>query len=262
MDPTLYFKSIEETSPLALIEYSTGRIFRTTRTLGLGDCASDGILRFDAAARITQDIASQDLADSGVADEGVWVVRRTHIRFKGAPRYQDRIAVSTFCAGVGRAWAQRRTTLESPNGRVEVSSLWVQTDPMSRSPKSLSSNFHQIFGPSARGRSTGARLEIAEGQEYETFAWPLRVTDIDVLGHLNNAAYFEALEQIAHRNDCVRADVAVVFALAEYREGVNSGEEVELRISHQSPHGFQLDFISLGKNQCSIVWGTEEDPSR
>lgn len=261
MDAPLYFKTIEETSPLALIEYSTGRIFRTTRTLGLGDCASDGILRFDAAARIAQDIASEDLADSGVADEGVWVVRRTHIRFKGAPKYQDRISVSTFCAGVGRAWAQRRTRLESPNGAVEVSSLWVQTDPISRSPKSLSSHFHQIFGPSARGRSTGARLEITEGQEYETFAWPPRVTDIDVLGHLNNAAYFEALEQIAYRNHCVRADSAIVFAVAEYREGVNSGEDIELRISNQSSDGFQLDFFSSGKNQCSIIWGKDGDPT-
>ncbi len=255
MELSTYFALLDEASPLALTPYTTGRKFRGSRILGLADCGLDGLLRFDAAARITQDIAAEDLTDSGLDHEGVWVVRKTHIRFIGAPRYQDRLAISTFCAGVGRAWAQRRTTLSSQNGRVEVSSLWVQTDPQSRSPKSLSDNFYRIFGASAAGRTVGQRLEIPEGLDFENLDWPARITDIDILEHVNNAAYFEAVEQIANRNRCPRPDVATLFVIAEYREGVGWGEKIDLHVSQQSSKGFQLDFLTQGKNQCSIVFG-------
>ncbi|MDA8117763.1 MAG: thioesterase [Actinomycetota bacterium] len=248
---------IADDSPLALVPFTGGRIYRHQRTLGLADCGSDGILRFDAAARIAQDIAAADLADSGLEDEGVWVVRRTHIRFFGAPRYRETLAVSTFCAGTGRSWAQRRTTLLGEVGRVEISSLWVQTDPSSRAPKSLTSRFHEVFGPSAQNRRVGTRLELSEEKDFVVLPWQPRVTDIDILGHTNNAAYFEAIEEVARRSDMPSAASTEVFAIAEYRDGVEDGEIAEVRLAYASPDGFRLDFHAREKRQCSLAFGTK-----
>ncbi|MDA8263424.1 MAG: thioesterase [Actinomycetota bacterium] len=248
---------IAEDSPIALTPYAEGRLFHLERTLGLADCGSDGVLRFDAAARIAQDIAAADLADSGLEDEGVWVVRRTHIRFFGAPRYRETLSVSTFCAGTGRSWAQRRTSLVSEGCRVEISSLWVQTDPSSRSPKSLSSRFFDIFGASAQGRRVGTRLELTEDPDFVIVPWQPRVTDIDILGHTNNAAYFEAVEEVARRSAMPSAASAEVFALAEYRDGVEDGEAAELRLAAIGPDGFRLDFHAQEKRQCSLAFGAK-----
>lgn len=244
-------------SPISLVPFAGGRVFRQERTLGLADCGSDGILRFDAAARIAQDIAAADLADSGLEDEGVWVVRRTHIRFFGAPRYRETLAVATFCAGTGRSWAQRRTTLLGEKARVEVSSLWVQTDPSSRVPKSLTQHFYDVFGPSAQGRRVGTRLELSEEPDYAVVPWQPRVTDIDILGHTNNAAYFEALEEVSKRSDMPSAATTEVFALAEYRDGVEDGEIAELRLASAGPDGFRLDFHARDKRQCSLAFGAK-----
>ncbi len=247
--------NIAEDSPISLTPYVEGRLFRNHRTLGLADCGSDGRLRFDAAARIAQDIAASDLGDSGLEDEGVWVVRRTHIRFFGAPRYRETLLVSTFCAGTGRSWAQRRTSLVGEGSRVEISSLWVQTDPSSRSPRSLSPRFFDVFGPSAQGRRVGTRLELDQQPEYAVVPWQPRVTDIDILGHTNNAAYFEAVEEVSRRSGLPSAASTEIFALAEYRDGVEDGEEAELRLSNADTDGFQLDFYARGKRQCSLAFG-------
>ena len=250
------FSHIEDSSALALVAFEQGRIFRQSRTLGLADCGSDGHLRFDAAARIAQDIAGADLQDSGLEGEGVWVVRRTHIRFFGAPRYQDVLDVSTFCAGTGRSWAQRRTSLVGPAAKVEVSSLWVQTDPATRAPSSLSERFFEVFGPSARARRVTSRLALAplDGATSKTLAWPGRVTDIDILGHMNNAAYFEAIEEVATNYDNLSKRRAHAFAVAEYRDGVEAQTPFELRLGDLDEDGFRLDFLNAQRLACALAF--------
>src|SRR5205085_7359397 len=88
-----------------------GRVFRESRRAALGDCAPSGRMRLDAIARWLQDVAFNDVDDAGVADHAVWVVRRARLRIARFPRLGERAELGTFCSGVGRAWAERRTSI-------------------------------------------------------------------------------------------------------------------------------------------------------
>ena len=83
---------------------------------------------------------------------------------------------------------------------MEAATLWVHLDPQTMRPKALPESFHSLFGPSAQGRAVRARLLHADGPSSEAAVtarhpFPLRFTDFDVLDHVNNAVYWEAVEE-------------------------------------------------------------------
>ncbi|KJF18135.1 acyl-ACP thioesterase domain-containing protein [Acidithrix ferrooxidans] len=241
-------------SPLTLIEIpKSGRVFTSQRRLGLGDCDTMGRLRIDSAVRIAQDIAASDLIDSGLSQEGIWVVRRTAIEFLGDARYQDLINVSTFCAGVGRAWAQRRTTIQvEEKPVVEISSLWIQTDPITRTPKSTSDSFLAIFGPSAFDRQVTHRLALDPHTTGKKLDWTPRFTDYDLLGHINNSTYFEAAEELINRYDPPKNDRQHFTVVGEYRAGIELGRPLSIAINDLESEVAQIDFVCNQKSECSI----------
>jgi acyl-CoA thioesterase FadM len=114
-----------------------GRVFTQTMRPGLADCAPSGRIRLDALARWLQEIAYADVEDAGLADSAVWVVRRTRLLVSRFPRFAERWTLSTFCSGLGRMWAERRTTITCDGAEaaeVEAVSLWVHLDPASWRP--------------------------------------------------------------------------------------------------------------------------------
>jgi acyl-ACP thioesterase len=56
--------------------------------------------------------------------------------------------------------------------------------------------------------------------------WPLRVTDFDVLGHVNNAAHWEPVEDELAR---VAPGTRMVAAELEHKGAVDPGEELTVR---------------------------------
>jgi acyl-ACP thioesterase len=176
-----------------------GRVFTSATRPGLADCAPSGRIRLDALARWLQDVAYDDVEDAGVAGAAVWVVRRTRIRVARFPRFGERFSLRTFCSGFGRAWAERRTTIEALEPRlaaVEAVSLWVHLDPASRRPAPLTPEEFEIYGEAAAGRRVTARLRHhAPNGATQTRRWTFRATERDLAGHINNAAFWEPLEE-------------------------------------------------------------------
>ena len=118
------------------------------------------------------------------------------------PRYLERITYSTFCTGAGPRWAERRTSGRgSAGGRLETAVLWAAVDAASGRPAQLSERFHRVWGSGAGARPISARLlHPAPPPHAEGRPWAIRATDLDVLGHVNNAAYWEAVEdELARR---------------------------------------------------------------
>jgi acyl-ACP thioesterase len=182
-----------------------GRVFTNGARARLADCAPSGRIRLDALARWLQDVAYDDVEDAGVAGAAVWVVRRTRIAVARFPRFGERFNLRTFCSGFGRAWAERRTTIAAAQGgdaAVEAVSLWVHLDPASRRPAPLTPEELEIYGEAAAGRKVTARLrhqspDGAGGARGggEARRWIFRATECDVAGHVNNAAYWQPLEE-------------------------------------------------------------------
>jgi acyl-ACP thioesterase len=90
------------------------------------------------------------------------------------------------------------TLLEDGGQRtaVEAVAVWVHLDPERRIPSRLTEGELQVYGPSAADRRVVARLRHPrpEGIEHES-RWRFRRTDADIADHVNNAAYWEPLEE-------------------------------------------------------------------
>jgi acyl-ACP thioesterase len=183
-----------------LLEWSGyGRRYTTRRTVRLGDVDPAGELRLDAVARYLQDVASDDALGADLPNALGWVVRRTMIRVTTPGFAGDDIELTTSCTGVGRSWAERRTTLRSDAGAtIDAVSLWVQVDVVSGRPARLPVEFVTIYGPAAAGRQVSSKLSLpnrpAPGARRDR-SWRFRRADLDQFGHVNNAAQLVVAEE-------------------------------------------------------------------
>lgn len=226
---------MEATTP-ALVEHQGGRIFRSERRIRLSDAASDGRLRLDAMARYMQDVAGDDVADAEAEDESLtWVVRRT-VMDVITPFVADRsVRLSTWASGTGSHWAARRTSiLGDAGGRTEAESLWVLLDRESSRLARLPAAFNEIYAASTRGRTVSGKLELAPDPPPEAVRrrWPLRATDIDILGHANNAVFWEAVESALTLGSERGATLSVsrLRGTLEYRHPLDLAADLELAV--------------------------------
>ena len=180
---------------------TTGRRFTAVRRVRLGDADPSGRLRLDALARLLQDVGNDDTADAGADPGDPWVARRTVAVGGPWPRLGERLDFTTFCGGTGSRWAERRTSITGDRGgAVEAASIWVYVDLTTGRPRRLPDQFDDLYGEACAGRQVKARLVHGDPPADEGGAavrpWPLRATDFDVLGHVNNAAYWEPVEDL------------------------------------------------------------------
>jgi acyl-ACP thioesterase len=206
-----------------------GRVFRQTVRPGLGDCAPSGRVRLDALARWLQDVAYFDVEDAGLADAAVWVVRRSRMRVSRFPRFGERHQLATFCSGLGRMWAERRTSIVpdgSAQSDVEAVSLWVHLDPVTKRPTPFTEMEFEAYGDTSNGRKVTARLRHPMPDiSSPTVPWAFRATECDVADHVNNAAYLAPLEEeLLGADDPEALDVEI-----EFRAPAQPGEKRVVR---------------------------------
>jgi acyl-ACP thioesterase len=178
------------------------RIFKIMRRPLLADCAPSGRVRLDALARWMQDVAFADVEDAGLERVAIWVLRRHRINVTRFPQFGERCSVHTFCSGIGRMWAERRTTvsLAGDGGgpgetMVESLALWVHLDPVRRLPSPVTPAELDVYGSSVAERRVLARLRHPRpGKVQSESRWRFHRTDADIAGHVNNAVYWEPLE--------------------------------------------------------------------
>lgn len=201
-----------------------GRRFREDFLVRLGDADERGTLRLDAAARFLQDVATDDWSDAAVESSDTWVVRRTTLRrVEGAtwPRYLDTVSLTTWCGGTGPAWAERRTDVALGGARVlEAVALWVPVDPTGH-PVRLRESFFAVYGERARARRVSGRVSApAMPEDAARRDWTLRAADLDVVGHVNNAAVWQAVSEV------VRVPVDLVSVV--HHGSLERGDDVVL----------------------------------
>lgn len=180
-----------------------GRRFTAERSVRLGDVDIRSELRLDAIARYLQDVATDDAIDAGLGNAMGWLVRRTMIRVVRPCVLNQRLTLVTFCTGVGRSWAERRTTIGDASGAaVDAVSLWVQIDTDSGRPTRLGDDFFDRYGEAAAGRTVSSKLGLAGPPEgAERRPWRFRATDLDPFRHVNNAAQWAAPESLLAGRD-------------------------------------------------------------
>lgn len=201
---------------------SVGRVFESSRRVRVADADPSGRLRLDAVARFVQDVGNDDVADAGLPVDVPWVVRRSVVRVEGWPQLGERVSIATWCGGTGSRWAERRVSFTTASGEVDVATLVVHLDPGGR-PAKLPVWFDATYADAAQGRTVTSRLSLPgppEGAAARPF--PLRATDYDVMGHVNNAVTWAAVE-----DECARRGVLPTSCTVEWLGAVDG--EVELR---------------------------------
>jgi acyl-ACP thioesterase len=207
-------------------EPGVGRVFRRELQPGIADALPGRRVRLDAIARWLQDVAYLDLLDAGFGEEGVWIVRRSRLRVTGWPRFGEPVELRTFCSGIGRFSAERRTIVRGVSTRVEAVAVWARVDAQTLRPERFPHEFIELYSQSADGRRAPVRLHHPDPPAAcERVRWVFRVSDVDVAGHVNNSHHWAVLEQ----EFAGRQAAAGIDAEIEYREPAVPGEAVVLR---------------------------------
>ena len=205
---------------------AAGRVFAVERRVRFGDVSPGGRARFDALAAYVQDIAADDTADAALPDEMAWVARRSVFEVHRPPAFRELLTLRTFCSGTGGRWAERRVAMRGDQGgHVESTSLWVRIDAETGRPRALTDLFMATYAEAAGGRRISAKLhhDTTAPPDVRTEVWPLRFSDFDLLGHVNNAASWSVVEQmlvgVASLKPPYRAEL-------EYRDAIERDAEV------------------------------------
>ena len=232
-----------------------GRSFGAERKVRVSDVGPHGWLRLDAMAAYLQDIGGDDSGDAGLPRQHAWLVRRTALDIRQSPRLGEPVALVTFCSGIGARWAERTTTIRGERGaEVDATAIWVCTDVATGKPVPPPARFHEVYGPSAGGRKVSARLTIGDADpEGARRPWPLRATDFDVLGHMNNAAYWIAIEDEVDRRTTARPRHAVL----EYRASIEPNDSIELVWREAGSESGLTAWLTRGAEVCAaaqVAW--------
>ena len=160
-----------------------------------------GTVRASALLRYAQDVAwihSERLGfDRAWYEERglTWLVRSALLVIEGAAPTGEAVTVETRIVGYRRVWARRRTTFVDRHRRAIGWAFtdWVIVDRRgqpTRVPDALPALFASPPPSFEPVRVTLSRTP----DEAATIATPVRRSDLDPLGHVNNAAYLDYLE--------------------------------------------------------------------
>jgi acyl-ACP thioesterase len=209
-----------------------GRTFAGRRRVRLADVDAHGRLRLDALARFLQDLAIDDVRETGWgAPEHIWFVRRIHVDVQVPFLEDDEVAMVTWCSGLAAIAAGRRWSITgNRGGRAEVDSVWIHLGPDQR-PKRIED--FGVYAEATGGRRVSARPELAvPAGDAPRSPWPLRVTDVDRHGHVNNAVHWQAVEHLlADGGPDPRAPLR---ARLDYRDALDLGEGLELAVARDA----------------------------
>jgi acyl-ACP thioesterase len=174
-----------------------------------------------------QAVAHADVVDAGLDGAVLWVIRRAALRVERFPRLGERLELRTACSALGARWAERRTSVTGEQGAsVEAVALWVAIDPATLRPARVD-HLAGVYGESAGDRRVRTGLvHPSPPADAPARPWPVRQADLDVGGHVNNAAYWQALEEeladwppdaplaaeIEHRAACGAGEAALLRA--------------------------------------------------
>lgn len=186
----------------------TGPGYRRTRSVRTGDCDRGERLRLDAVARYLQDAATDHIAELGLTDtDGVWVVRRTVIDTVVPIRRGARVELRRWCSAMSTRWSTMRADIDDgEGGRIETEAFWIKFDPDTGMPARISDELEADLVAHTRQNRLRWRALLPDPvpAHAQSEHFPLRSTDIDLMQHVNNAVYLEAIEGLLARTPELR----------------------------------------------------------
>lgn len=226
--------------------------FSTTHTVRTGDVDPQLRLRLDSVARYLQDIATDNLEATGHADsDPFWIVRRTVIDVIEPITWPATVHQQRWCSGLSTRWANMRVRLtaehqtnplnprERPDGLVETEAFWINITAGGVPSRISDSGMEALAATTDTHRLRWSAMtppppatptptpDVPGPDTPDDRIHVLRSTDFDPLQHLNNAAYFAAVEdELLDHPDLIAGRHRAVI---EYAQPVVPGATLVIR---------------------------------
>ncbi|MFW0788027.1 acyl-[acyl-carrier-protein] thioesterase [Gordonia sp. CPCC 205333] len=174
--------------------------YRASWPVRLADTDQHRRLRLDAVARYIQDIGYEHLGHTpgGDVHQG-WVVRRNVIDVIAPIEFGADVVLQRWCAATSNRWCNMRVRIEgSDGGLIETEAFLIHFDVESGLPSRMSDAFLEPMLATTTEHRLRWKPALAKtaADEVEVRDYPLRTIDLDWLGHVNNAAYLGAVEEL------------------------------------------------------------------
>jgi acyl-CoA thioesterase FadM len=185
------------------------------------ECAPDGRVRSSALLRYAQDLAWIHSERLGFGREWyaerslAWVVRAVELAILAPVGLGETIDLSTSVTGLRRVWARRRTDGGLADGRPALwcHTDWVMTDTARGLPGRIPEEFPAAFAVPPASFEPGRVPLPPTPDDAVRLRGRVRPQELDPMGHVNNAAYVDYLEETL----AVAGDVAVPFIVGTPR---------------------------------------------
>lgn len=214
-------------------------VFDRQWPLRVGDIDRTGRLRFDGACRHIQDMGQDHLRELGFEDvHPAWIVRRTMVDLIRPIEFQDMLRLRRWCSGTSNRWCEMRVRLDGrKGGLMESEAFWINVNRDTQAPSRISDDFLEGLQRTTsvdrlRWKAylkAGTRDTAAEIRPY-----PVRVSDIDLFDHMNNAVYWTVIEDyLAGHPELLERPLRVTI---EHDAPVALRDKLEI-VSHVHPAG-------------------------
>jgi acyl-ACP thioesterase len=214
-------------------------VFDCEWPLRVADIDRTGRLRLDAAARHIQDVGQDYMHQLGFDDSHpLWIVRRNTIDVIRPIEFQDALRLRLWCSGTSNRWCEMRVRIDGRNGGlIESEAFWININRDTLMPSRMSDDFLAQLRRTTdvdrlRWKASlrpGARDDAGQIREY-----PVRFTDIDLFGHMNNAVYWGVVEDyLSATPEPMRGPQRVTV---EHEAPVALGDKLEI-LAHVHPAG-------------------------
>ena len=196
------------------------------------------VLRTSSLLRLMQDTSVAHTEALGLTKEKtleqglLWVIARQHIVIHRMPVYDEDIQICTWPDKMQHLFFPRRHQVFSADGSiclVEAEALWLLMDQKDR---------HMVF-PSDYELSLPGRTDVSDFPDIppirsasdaaavnQTLYTP-RFSQTDLNGHVNNAAYFDLIDDLLPTDYLAAHVPAEIFC--EYASEIRPGQTVRLR---------------------------------
>lgn len=210
--------------------------YSTERTVRTGDVDTGKRLRLDGIARYLQDIGTDNLAAVGAAaTDPLWIVRRTVVDVHRPAEYGRTLRLRRWCDALSTRWANVRVRLDDPGDMpggplIETAAFWIDIGPTTGAPTRISDSLFEHMSRYAQDTRLKWKAWLpdrAPDAVDDERDFPLRATDLDPFGHVNNAVYWHGVEEVL----ALRPEIpeAPYRAVIEHLRPVAAGETLTLR---------------------------------
>lgn len=175
-------------------------IFKKEYKINIFDVDSEHKCKFSSLVDFLWDIVISQSDYLGETKEGfvhnqcIWVLLKYDITIYEYPKFRDTITVDTKVLGTKKFYGYRQNTIKNSDGKVicKALSTAILIDFEKRRPMRTSSTQSEIYGIYEELNEVPPLDDIPKVQKEDYIKnYPVRYSDIDSNGHVNNVKYME-----------------------------------------------------------------------